>query len=116
MRECKRIIDENNTKWIHEDERRLEKDKQENRLIQIEKARTRKKEFEEKQRTKEVTRKITDLLEKIPEVEADKIEKEMRKKERIEMAEVRKNVWKKSDMKKVSSSLAVLAEKPRKKA
>ena len=95
MRECKKIIEENNTKWMHEDERRLEKDEQENRLVQIEKAKTRKKEFEEKQRKRETTRKITDLLEKIPEVEVNKIENEIRRKERIELAEVRKNVWKK---------------------
>ena len=52
-----------------------------NREEKLEKARNKKKIFLEKEEIKNKTRKITEMLEKIPKVEADRIENEMKRKE-----------------------------------
>ena len=92
---CKEIIKENAKGW---EERRKEaevEEKQKERREQLDKANSKKKRFKEKEEMKARERKITEMLEKIPIVEAEKIEREIRKEEKLELAEIRKNLWKK---------------------
>ena len=89
---CREIIKENAKNWDEREEKqekeRIELEKKE----KIEKAKYKQKEYREK---RETTRKITDMMSSIPEVEAQKIEKEMRKKENLELNTMRKNIWRK---------------------
>ena len=54
-----------------------------------------KKEFIEKKEIKEKNQKITSLLNSIPRQESEKIEEEIRREERKELTEIKKNLWKK---------------------
>ena len=45
-------------------------------------------------------RKITDMLSKIPVVEAEKIEREIRKGQNLELTTMKSNLWKKCRVKK----------------
>ena len=89
---CREIIKENTKNWDERDEK-VEKERMEKeRNDQIEKAKNKQRKFREK---RENNRKITELLESIPEVEAKKIEKEVKKRENLELNTMRKNIWRK---------------------
>ena len=95
MRQCRRILKENHTKWQDDAERKEEIDKNEKRAEQMSKAAKKKSEFKEKQDIREKNLKITMLLEKIPKSEAQRIEEEVRRAEKLELREVKENLWKK---------------------
>ena len=94
-KECRRFLKENTTVWIdhnHEMERIGE---EERKLAKKEKAKRKKEEFLEGQERKRKVRTITEMLTKIPKVEAERIEQEVRKGEKLELQEMKKNIWKK---------------------
>ena len=61
----------------------------------LERAEAKKNKFKEKEQLRSRKKKITEMMEKIPVVEAEKIEREIRKKENLELASIKKNLWKK---------------------
>ena len=95
MRQCRRILKENHTKWLDTEERKEEFDKNVKKMEQLEKAAKKKMEFKEKQEIKTKNQKITTLLKTIPKTEAQRIEEEVRRVEKLELQEVKKNLWKK---------------------
>ena len=92
MRLCKEYIQENSSRWMgREDEEEKERKREERRL----KAGGKKEESRRKQEEKKKVQKITDLLAKIPVVEAQRIEIEVKRRERNELKEIKENIWKK---------------------
>ena len=95
MRECKRIIGENSTKWKTLTDRREEVEIEEGRQIQLEKAEAKKKEFKKKMMINDKNKKITEMLSTIPKTEKERIEGEIRREENRELKEIKENLWKK---------------------
>ena len=92
MRICREIIKENANAWIERKDK-LEKKKEEiDREERRSKARSKKREFTEKEEAKSRVRKITDMLSKIPVVEAEKIEREIRKGQNLELTTMKSNL------------------------
>ena len=91
-KECRKFIRENTTVWIdhdHEMERLREEEK---RNAQKEKAKRKQEEFQIGRERKMKVRKIEEMLVKIPRVEAERIEKEVKQGERQELLEMRKTL------------------------
>ena len=95
IRICREIIKENAKGWEDRKEWAEAEEVLRKRREQVDKANYKKRKFKEKQQVKDRERKITEMMEKIPIVEAEKIEREVRKEEKLEMAEIGKNLWKK---------------------
>ena len=92
MRICREIIKENANAWIERKDK-LEKKKEEiDREERRSKARSKKREFTEKEEAKSRVRKITDMLSKIPVVEAEKIEREIRKGQNLVLTTMKSNL------------------------
>ena len=68
--------------------------KDEKRKEQIQKVIWKKNEFQNKQEIKKKNKLITDMLEKLSKVAAQKIEEDMRKEERMELQVMKRNIWK----------------------
>ena len=92
---CSNLLKEFSNNWTEIEERRKDEEKERKRYEQIQKASNKKAAFMEKEKVRNTTRKITDMLASIPLVEAEKIEKEIRQKEKIQLSTVKKNLWKK---------------------
>ena len=93
--ECKRLLIEYDNEWQEEENRREKRRKEQERNEQREKAKAKKAQFEEKQSVKRKNQKITEMLEKIPKTEAEKIEMEIKREEKTELAEMKKILWRK---------------------
>ena len=76
---------------LERQEEKIEKDRQEQRM----KATKKQNIFKEKQAQKEKTRRITEMLASLPTTEKEKIEKEERRKDNLELKEIKENLWKK---------------------
>ena len=72
--ECKRLLIEYDNVWQEEEDKREKRRKEQERNEQREKARIKKAKFDEKQEIKRNNQKITDMLEKIPRTEAERID------------------------------------------
>ena len=91
--EC--ILKENKENWAILEENKEQREKEKRKKEQIAKAQEKKRKFEEKQEEKKLTRKITDMFSSIPKTEAEKIEREMKRDEKLELMEMKKNLWRK---------------------
>ena len=91
-RECRRFLRNVNT-W-EERENKEAHAKDEKRKEQIQKVIWKKNEFQNKQEIKKKKKLITDMLEKLSKVAAQKIEEDMRKEERKELQVMKRNIWK----------------------
>ena len=95
MKICREIIKENMNVWIErKEEAKKESDKIEKQEM-IGRARSKKRDYYEKENLKDRERKITDMLKRIPIVGAERIEKEAKKTENLELSTIGKNLWKK---------------------
>ena len=92
MRTCREFIKENSNSWEDRKEGRRRERVEMDRREQKHKAECKKQKFLEKQGNKEKMQKIKEMLCRIPEVESERIEREVRKEENLVLAEIRKNL------------------------
>ena len=90
MIECKNFLRENSNNWQDMQNKIEEREKKE----RFEMVRYKKEKLKEKEAIKKTNKKINDMLETIPKVEAERIEMEIRNREKIELKEIKENLWK----------------------
>ena len=93
--ECRRLLKEYDRSWEEIKDDREKERKECEKAERIRRATLRKEEYKEKEKVKERDRKITEMLHSLPEVESERIEKEVRKEENRELQEIKRNLWKK---------------------
>ena len=74
--ECRKFLKDNERNWLEHREEMEKLEIETMRQEKLRKARGKKAKSQENQEIKDKNRKITEMLEKIPTVEADRIEKE----------------------------------------
>ena len=94
-RECSRFLKENTTTWIDHNHAMEHRKKEEQKLEQKERAKAAKQKFLEDHTRKTRMRSIQEMLRRIPKNEAERIEDEVKSAERRELAEMKKNIWRK---------------------
>ena len=85
------MLRENSNSWQDMQNKIEEREKKE----RFEMVSYKKEKLKEKEAIKKTNKKISDMLETIPKVEAERIEMEIRNREKIELKEIKENLWKK---------------------
>ena len=99
-KECNLMIKMNTKKWHRRREDELMRREDEEREDRILKAGKRKEEYQKKQQRKQNQVKITELLRTLPRETAREIEQEERRRDSLELSEIKKSVWKRRREKK----------------
>ena len=86
---------ENATAWIDHEHDMEKRRKEEKKQEQRDRARAEKEKFMDGYNRKARMRTIREMLSQIPRVEAERIEDDVRRDERRELAEMKQNIWKK---------------------
>ena len=93
-KECRRILIENNQRWMTLKEREEKMRKEHERTERLAIAGEKKRNLLKRTEQRKAQLKITDLLQKIPGVERDKLEKETEEEEKAQLREIQENLWK----------------------
>ena len=119
LRECKKIIRENTGAWKDMNDKELFDREQREREDRIGRAAAKAGKWKGVKEREKNQVEITALLKTIPKSEAENLEQEDRKRERLEMVEVRENLWRKwrsrKDTKMMTEKIPTEEEKVRRK-